>query len=281
MSLKTTGISLFSATLMAPFLYIIIAITAYPFGDTEKWYREQEELIDPSELDSDKLEILIASADPLFSEGKNSYANLWNYVLTGRLNYPMSLPEKFSRAFYRKSDAGLTERVSVLFNTMIFNNDFSRDELFTLFLSKGHFGHMAYGIKSAGEFFFHKDYRELSSVEMMFLGLSSQGFHNSFIRYPERFIETAYSKAHYLRSRGLLKEETPRYLIKQWINAREKPIAVYCVFEPTPEEKLRREKAGEPPVEPGGYEVYPSGAVRKPKGKIIKKTGSESFSTEP
>ncbi|EIC20454.1 penicillin-binding protein, 1A family [Thiorhodovibrio frisius] len=115
-----------------------------------------------------------------------------------------------ARNFYLSRDKTIRRKLAELLLAMQIEQALTKEEILELYLNKIFFGHRAYGVSAAAEFYYRKPLAELTLAQMaMLAGLPKAPSSNNPLSNPERALERRNYILRRMRELGLVSE--PRY----------------------------------------------------------------------
>jgi penicillin-binding protein 1A len=125
-----------------------------------------------------------------------------------------------ARNFYLSRDKTVRRKLAELLLAMQIENTLTKEEILELYLNKIFFGHRAYGVSAAAEFYYRKPLDELSLAQMaMLAGLPKAPSANNPLSNPQRAKERRDYILTRMRTRGLISETRYREALAEPLTA--------------------------------------------------------------
>lgn len=97
-----------------------------------------------------------------------------------------TITQQLAKRLFTESEKTIYRKLRELWYTVQIEKKFSKNEILEFYLNEVYFGHGVYGIKSASEFYFGKNVKDLTLAECALLSTLPQSpVYNSPILYPE------------------------------------------------------------------------------------------------
>lgn len=159
---------------------------------TEFYSDEKRDLIPLAEMPKHVADALVVREDqefwyhPGFS-ARGFFRALWGIVTDTLVSGGSTLTQQLAKQLYlNPRDKTLTRKIVELWHAFQLERRFSKQEIMQLYLNKMPYGHGAYGVEAASQFFFRKSVREITPAESAILAIQLvlPGKYSP-IRYPE------------------------------------------------------------------------------------------------
>ncbi|OHD11578.1 MAG: hypothetical protein A2Z96_02015, partial [Spirochaetes bacterium GWB1_48_6] len=144
---------------------------------TEFFSDEKRDLIPLNEMPKHLIDALIVREDqeywthPGFS-ARGFFRATWGIVTDTLVSGGSTLTQQLAKQLYlNPRDKSLTRKIVELWYAFQLERRFSKQEILQLYLNKMPFGHGAYGVEAASQFYFRKSVREISPAESAILAI--------------------------------------------------------------------------------------------------------------
>lgn len=149
---------------------------------------------------------------------------LLSTVFLGRVEGGSTITQQLARNMFLSHERTLIRKIKEFFLAVEIEKMYTKDEILEMYLNQVYFGHGAYGVEAASQFYFGKSVKDLDPVESATIAAIAKGPVYSPLKNPERCRRRRNLFLRELRREGYITEDQYREYVTQPVKLAKRKI---------------------------------------------------------